>query len=702
MSPFPRSHPLLLAALTALAGCSSNTGSNSLTTPPPITRQVALTNFTDCNTLDQAIVDTMVLQMKSQLQMVQQGYFWPVGVANGGGVVPATASNAAGPSAYTTTTAQVAGVDEADFVQNDGTHIFVLSGNSLYALSSWPPQDLSLTGTLTLEGWPREMFYDATAGVVVVFSSVYTPLPIDAASTGNASPGVATGPICVDPGWACGYSYDDVTKVTTVDAATLSVKAELYLPGSYLTARRIGSQVRVVINDSLPFPAGVAFWPQLPPNATTDQRNQAFAQLEQANEALIRSYSLDDWLRRPSYKTATGTVVPLSYSCTDFARSNGTTRLGIVTIATLSLDGQGLTSRTSVLEQADLVYASASTLYIAAQHWWWWPAPGQDDATYIHAFDISQANSAPYLGSGVVNGTPQNQYSFDEWNGNLRVATQTAHRVADPSTGPWGDVQTASQVSVVTLDGGSLVNTGTSPEVAPGDTLTASRFLGSRGFLVASRQVDPLLTFDLSNPAQPKEVAELQISGFSSFLYPIDDTHLLAVGEQLGSNFSSEELQLLLFDVTDLTAPKVTSQVVVGTGYSSSQALWDPHALTWFPEKKLLALPFVDWQPPAGPSPTWNGFVSDLRLFSVDTTAGITSAGSLSMADVYENTGDENWSYYWSPLVMRSILADDPSSGRSAVYAISNGGVRSAWVSSLPSWLGTVTFSPLISPTPLP
>ncbi len=207
-----------------------------------------------------------------------------------------------------------------------------------------------------------------------------------------------------------------------------------------------------------------------------------------------------------------------------------------------------------------------------------------------------------YLGSGVVNGTPQNQYSFDEWNGSLRVASQLATRVADPVNGPWGDVVSASQVSVLTLFGGRLVNTGTSVPVAQGDTLGASRFLGSRGFLVAARQVDPLITFDLSDPAHPTKVAELQVSGFSSFLYPIDDTHLLAVGELTGASDSSSQLQLTLFDVTDLTAPTVKSQVLVGQGWASSQALWDPKALTWFPEKKLLALPLcrLATLPPTG------------------------------------------------------------------------------------------------------
>jgi uncharacterized secreted protein with C-terminal beta-propeller domain len=683
MRPSPSSCQLFaLAAAAMLLGCSSST-TNPLLNPPGVNTQVALTTFSDCDALDQAIVDTVVLQMKSQLEMIEQGYFYPVPLANGG-PVPATAGNATGPSAYTTTTAQVAGVDEADFVQNDGTRIFVLSGDALYAASSWPPQSLALEGKLTIEGWPREMFL--AGNQVVVFSSVYVPRPIDS----NAP--VAC-PVESASEWACGYALDDVTKVTTVDVTSLAnptVTAELYLPGSYLTSRLIGSQVRLVLNDPLSFPQGVRFWPDLPGNATSDQRAQAFSQLEQANEVLIRGYSLEDWLRRPAYKQSDGTLVQLGYTCTDFSRSNAPTRMGIVTIATLALDGKGLTSRTSVLEQADLVYASLNTLYIAAQHWWWWPQPGQADATYVHAFDVSHPDSVSYLGSGVVNGTPQNQYSFDEWNGALRVATQLAQRVADPVNGPWGDVVNASQVSVLTLDGGTLVNTGTSVPVAQGDTLFASRFVGSRGFLVAARQVDPLITFDLSDPSHPSKVAELPVSGFSSFLYPIDDTHLLAVGSLTRANDSSSQLQLTLFNVTDLSAPTVQSQLLVGEGWASSQALWDPKALTWFPDKKLLALPFVDWQPSAD----WSGFVSDLRLFTVDTSGGITAAGSLSMADVYQNTGDQSWTYYWSPLVTRSILADD------AVYAISNAGIRSALVPNLPSWLATVRFSPLLPPGP--
>jgi hypothetical protein len=670
-------HPplLLLLALGTFAACSSNTG--PLPNPLPVAHQVALTKFADCGSLKQSIEDTVVLEMKSQLEMARQGYFWPVGFA-GGGPVPANAGNANGPSAYTTTNTQVAGVHEADFVQNDGTRIFVLSGDTLYLSSSWPPETLALQGTLPIEGWPREMFLDTNQ--VVVFSSVYSPRPLDGAM-----------PICVDAEWSCGYYSDDVTKVTTVDVTNLAspqVVSELYLPGSYLTSRRVNSSIRLVLNDALPYPQALRFWPDLPPNATPDERDAAFTALEQADEAIIRGYSLDDWLRRPSYKRADGTSVALGYSCTDFARSNAPTRMGIVTIATLALDGQGLTSRTSVLEQASLVYASLTTLYVAAPHWWWWPSPGQDDATYVHAFDTTQPDSVAYLGSGVVAGTPRDQYSFDEWNGHLRVAAQLGHRVEDVNSGPWGRLVSSSQVTVLGLQNGTLATTGVSEEVGSGESLLASRFLSGGGFLLTGRQLDPLITFDLSDATKPHKVAELNVPGFSSYLHPIDDTHLLAIGAQTTPDHTGSQLLLTLYDVSNLANPRVTSTALVGQGWAYSEALWDPKAFTWFPEKKLLALPFVDWQP----SSNWTGFVSDLRLFTVDTTLGITQVGALSMADVYETAGDDTWVYYWTPLVRRSILADN------AVYAISDAGIRSALVPSLPSWLATVRFTPLLKP----
>jgi len=100
----------------------------------------------------------------------------------------------------------------------------------------------------------------------------------------------------------------------------------------------------------------------------------------------------------------------------------------------------------------------------------------------------------------------------------------------------------------------------------------------------------------------------------------------------------------------------------------------------------MLAIPFLDYGS--------TNFVSDLRLFKVDPSSGITALGSLSMADVYLTYSYENWSWSWSPTVRRGILADAPDG--QYVYAISDAGVRSAKVASLPAWLATVKFPPLV------
>ena len=119
------------------------------------------------------------------------------------------------------------------------------------------------TASLTIDGWPRDMFL--VDDQVVVFSNVYIPRKIE-----------GDHPICAPGGGIaadayCGYWASDVTQITTVDVSDLSqpkITAEILLPGSYLSARRIDQRVRVVMSDTLPFPDGIRYWPDLPPGAT--------------------------------------------------------------------------------------------------------------------------------------------------------------------------------------------------------------------------------------------------------------------------------------------------------------------------------------------------------------------------------------------------------------------------------------------------
>jgi hypothetical protein len=674
--PTPR---LALAALLLAAACARSP-STGLPDTTGVDRRPSLQPYGSCDELEQGIEDAMVLWMRSLLEQGRVG-FGPVRLP---GATDGAATPAAGPSAYTTTNNQVEGVAEADFVQNDGTRIAVLTGNQLHLAVSWPPEALARSASLPIEGWPHDLFL--VGDQAIVFSSVYVPRALEGDHPICPALGAAA-----DGPFLCGFWMHDVVKVTTVDVSDLAapaVTSEIYLPGSYVSARQVGARVRLVLSDSLPFPDGVRFWPDLPPGAGDDDWKGAFAALAAANEKLIRARTLDDWLRRGTVKRPGAADVDLGYACTDFARSSGPVHPGLLTIATLDVDAGTVVGRTSVMAEPGVVYASTDTLVVATNHWWWWPEIGQRDATYLHAFDLTHPDRAGYVGSGVIDGTVRDQYSMDEFQGALRVVTTTTERVADGTD--WGRLETAGRISVLEPSAGRLELIGETPAFGKEERTFGTRLVGPRGFVITARQVDPLFTFDLSDPTAPAVVGALEMPGFISYLHPISDTLLLGVGMQPATAGAPNQVKVALLDVADLASPKDLSTVLVGEGWGWSEALWDPRAFTWLGARQTLAIPFADWSGVAG-------LVSDLRLFHVDAATGITELGSLSMADVLAGSEGPGWTSYWSPYVRRSILADE------FVYAISDAGIRSARVADLPAWLATARFPPMVfPPVPLP
>lgn len=683
----------LLAALV-LAGCGNSRNQ-------PIQEHVALQSFASCGELEKYIEDTAVEEMRSQLEQSKENWGWyrggPVFFDDAGGPVagPTTDAGGRGPTAYTTTNTQVGGVDEADFVKNDGTRIFVLSGNKLYASQSWPADQLQTVGRLQIEGWPQEMYLDGNT--VVVFSSVWTEVPFASASA----------PVCLDT-MSCGYYYSNTLKVTVVDVtnmAAMAVAGEIYLPGYYRSSRKVGTSVRLVSNDYFRWPQDVKWWPEYQAGLWDDKAlwAQAIDALIAQNEKVIRAQSLWAWLPQATYVGPDHVAHQVGYDCKQFAKTNAPTRLGLATVATLNLDPNDMAAhngpsihRISLVGEATEIYASASSLYLAENHWWWWPEPGQTDYTYLHKFDITDPSAARYVGSGGVEGSIIDQFSMDEYQGFLRVATTVMTRVPDPANpeSTWGTFELNNRVSVLGQDGKELKVVGRSEDIAKGERLYSSRFMGPKGFVVTFRQTDPLFTFDLSNPASPTRVGELVIPGFSTYLHPLDDDHLLAIGETRDSSGSwgSRALKLSIFDVTDFAHPVEAFTQVVGTANGYSEALWDHKAFNYFPERGLLAIPFWDYNPNASTGADyWSWFVSDLRVFQVSATTGFVPKGSLAMNDVfqsfnYSDPSGARWTYYWTPTIRRSVMADN------FVYAISDAGIRVADVDSLPAPLATTLF----------
>jgi len=688
----------------AVAGLAAGCTGSSPTLPesPAIQNRAELLTFQGgnaCQDLETYLEDTAVLQMRTQLEAQRDqvpGWGWWGGGWRGGLEFDSAAPNAgaggekaasSAPKDYTTTNNQVAGVDEADFIKNDGTRIFALSGGKLYASKSWPANELQILGKVAVEGYPREMFLDGTDRAVV-FSQVFRKYALQPELGFNCDP------------LSCGYYYSNATKMTVFDVsdmAKMKVVNEYVLPGSYQSARKIGSSVRMVMTDSFRFPAAVKFWPDWNENLwkpeNKDKLKATYDTMIADNEKLIRAQVLADWLP-PGQATINGQTTTMPQDCDSFSKVNAPTRLGLVTVATLDLKNPGpVVDRNTILGESGEIYASASNLYVATRHWWWWPKPGQKDTTYVHKFDISKPEKARYVASGTVDGHIVDQFSMDEnAAGYFRMATTLSTRVLDPKQPDnwWGVMETTNRVSVTQEKEGRLVVIGQSEELAKGERIMSSRFMEDSAYVVTFRQTDPLFTFDMKDPTNPKKVGELKVPGFSSYIHPIDKNHLLTIGTYIPENntdWRARALQLAIFDVTDLAHPKQTFVQLVGTAYSWSEAQHEHKAFNYFPAKKLLAIPFTDWSYNyKNSNEYWSSFISDLRVFEVDVTKGFTAKGAISMRDVFMVSNYYNWSYYWTPQARRSVMADD------FVYSISDAGLRVANIADLSKPIATAYF----------
>ncbi|MBL8957258.1 MAG: beta-propeller domain-containing protein [Myxococcaceae bacterium] len=692
----------------AVAGCGNGT---SPETPPAIQDRVSLTAFSGsnaCADLETYLEDNAVRMMRTQIEASRDGVpswgWW--GGFRGGDFAEASPTAALGgaandkaaspmPTNYTTTNTQVSGVDEADFVKNDGNRIFVLSGDKLYASLSWPATNLSLQGKLTIQGWPQEMFL-AGNDKVVVFSSIWQQLPLAASDGANCK------------GLDCGYTYANSVKITVVDVSdlgNLKTESEYFLPGSYANSRRIGDSVRVVMSDDLNFPQSIRWWPEgdlgggscgfWGGNCTPvdkAKRDAAFNELIKKNEQIIRNTTLAQWVPAASMvKNGQRTMLPAD--CSSFSKVNAPVRMGQLSVVTLNLKNPGTINRTNVLAESGEVYASAKNLYVATRHWWWWPAPGQKDVTYLHKFDISDENAAKYVASGTAAGGIVDQFSMDEdSNGYFRIATTTTQRVPDTENpNNWfGRTETANQVSILAEKEGQLLVIGESKPMAVGERIMSSRFSGCTGYVVTFRQVDPLFTLDLCDPTNPQVVGELKVPGFSSYIHPLDEGHLLTIGTYVPEdmqNWQGRRIQLSIFDVTNKAKPTLAHTTTLGDSSSYSEAQHNHKAFNYFAAKKLLAVPFSDygWGQDSN-GDYWSSFTSDLRVFGVDTQTGFTHKGAVAMKDLFRVHNYYGWSYYWQPSVRRSVMADD------FVYAISDAGIRVANINALGTPVATVAF----------
>ena len=155
--------------------------------------------------------------------------------------------------------------------------------------------------------------------------------------------------------------------------------------------------------------------------------------------------------------------------------------------------------------------------------------------------------------------------------------------------------------------------------------------MGNRAYMVTFVETDPLFVIDLSIPTEPKVLGELKIPGYSKYLHPYDETHLIGFGENTevvnygyGDRVVTNGMKMALFDVTDPNNPQEMYSVDIGEKGTSSELLYNHKALLFSKEKDIIAFPI---------SRTIDNYKVDFRgaiVYGLNLEKGFTLKGEIS------------------------------------------------------------------------
>jgi uncharacterized secreted protein with C-terminal beta-propeller domain len=547
---------------------------------------------------------------------------------------------------HSTTNVQVAGVDEADLIETDGSYLYIISGEDLVIVQAGIGDDLRVLSRIHIGGRPVGMFLDGDRLAIVSENSRFNDW-----STSFARLAVSD----------MMYIYESTPPKTTVtildiaDRAAPTLVQKTEMDGHLVASRVVDGELRLVLNNGLRLPPPVskpvesqtATTPKVYPTELQpdlrfsliadymwwpDQGGQEYVyETQEEYLARVRETILESVIPRIRSLAVDGEVIsenPL-FNATDLYKPVSHLDQSITTIATFDLTSNdpGPAATTSVMTYGSLqVHATTDSIYLFSQKPFDWNPTDSIDytpRTVVWKFEMAGGNDGPQLvAKGDFTGSVLNQFAIDERDGYLRVVTDNS----------W---TSGHALHVLQQDGDRLEVVGSIGGIAPTEHLYSVRFLEDRAFFVTFRKVDPLFAVDLSDPTDPQLLGELHIPGYSDYLQPIDDTHLLAIGR--GADESTglfQELQVSIFDVSDLATPQLLHRYSFDGGRSTATPVtgdrWtrgdgDHHAVSYFADDDLLAFPIFtegDWMAEGGG--LFSNGEGGLQVFNIDIATGFT------------------------------------------------------------------------------
>jgi inhibitor of cysteine peptidase len=482
---------------------------------------------------------------------------------------------------YSQTNVQVQGVDEADTVKTDGEYIYKITNNKVIVAKAYPAETMHVVSTLSYdqEMYPVEMYVD-TKHLMVILNKRYSHWREVYSADADRDVSKQKIKSLLPP-------FEDSVKVVVYDLrdrTNLEQIREIEIDGVYISSRKIDNHLYLV--------------------------NNKYLRME-----LLRD--LPEELFTPAYRDSTdgGELKRIGYN--EICYFPGSSEANYLIVAGINLDNPAdqKTEVKTYLGSGQSIYSSPENLFVAVPEYKYeqvqplpepeanipdrslgspaiLPIPVEEN-TNIYKFSL-QDGELQYLRKGSVPGKILNQFSMDEHQGYFRIATTEQEYSANVG-------QMTNNLFILDQE---MKVAGKIENIAPGEKIYSARFLGDRGYMVTFKTVDPLFVLDLKEPQNPRILGELKIPGYSNYLHPYDEDHIIGFGKEAleveephwsGQGTTNNAyylgMKIALFDVSDVLNPKEKFKIEIGDRGTDSELFGNHKALLFSKEKNLLAFP---------------------------------------------------------------------------------------------------------------
>lgn len=451
---------------------------------------------------------------------------------------------------YSKTNTQVQGVDEADIVKTDGTYIYYLTNEKLTIINTENASQMKEMSTIKFDETftPEELFLNNDKLIVIGTRYEY-----DKTERKIGIDEDYLYPNYMDKTYTSAKLYNVKDKINPTLERTVEVE------GDYLTARMIDSNVYIASNKYM-------YYAYICNTYKSTELNE------------------DDF--KPHYlDTATSNETKsINFDCIYYIPEFEDTNY--LNIVAFNITNNQEANVESYLGAGEEIYASKENLYVTKTKYDYEKNNKTSITTEIYKFNLNNANCT-FAKAGDVPGSVLNQFSMDECNGYFRIAT------TDSTS--WNSESNTNNLYVLNEN---LETIGKIEGLAKGERIYSVRFMGNRAYMVTFVETDPLFVIDLSNPTTPTVLGELKIPGYSKYLHPYDETHLIGIGEDTdvvnygyGDRVVTNGMKMAMFDVTDPNNPQELYNVKIGEKGTYSELLYNHKALLFSKEKNIIAFP---------------------------------------------------------------------------------------------------------------